>query len=199
MVSLNNITGLAGSTFVIIAAVAHLPGVFRLRNFRFAIVAGLVALVVLTPMGILPLAAYLRGWIGDLSITSLALLILSLSTRLPGRNIFDSRRNSLLFILIVLSGLFLYPMALGLGYWDPYRLGLGNAWFLGGLFVLALSACFYELSLIALIIALAVLAWSTEWYESRNLWDYLLDPMLFIYAITQLLRSGIQGVFLLLD
>jgi len=50
-----------------------------------------------------------------------------------------------------------------------------------------------------LIIALAVLAWSTEWYESRNLWDYLLDPMLFIYAITQLLRSGIQGVFLLLD
>jgi len=40
-----------------------------------------------------------------------------------------------------------------------------------------------------------VLAWSIEWYESRNLWDYLLDPLLFIYVITRLVHSGTQGIF----
>ena len=35
----------------------------------------------------------------------------------------------------------------------------------------------------ALCIALAVAAWSAGWYESPNLWDYLLDPWLAIYAM----------------
>jgi hypothetical protein len=36
---------------------------------------------------------------------------------------------------------------------------------------------------LALCIALAVAAWSAGWYESPNLWDYLLDPWLAVYAI----------------
>jgi len=195
MVSLNNITGLVSSTLVITAAVTHLPGASCLRYLRFAMLVGMVALVVLIPIGGMPLAAYLRGWIGDLSITSLVLLTLTLLTRLPGRKIFDSKEYSPLFILVALAGLVLYPMALGIGYWDPYRLGLGNVWFLCGLLLLALAAYFYRLSLVTFIIVLAVLAWSIEWYESRNLWDYLLDPLLFIYVITRLVHSGTQGIF----
>ena len=166
-----------------------------MRYLRFAMLVGMVALVVLIPIGGMPLAAYLRGWIGDLSITSLVLLTLTLLTRLPGRKIFDRKEYSPLFILVALAGLVLYPMALGIGYWDPYRLGLGNVWFLCGLLLLALAAYFYRLSLVTFIIVLAVLAWSIEWYESRNLWDYLLDPLLFIYVITRLVHSGTQGIF----
>jgi len=33
------------------------------------------------------------------------------------------------------------------------------------------------------IIAIAIIAWSAHWHESANLWDYLLDPFLAIWAI----------------
>jgi len=41
---------------------------------------------------------------------------------------------------------------------------------------------------LALSIALAVAAWSFGWYESTNLWDYLLDPWLAIYALIAQLK-----------
>jgi hypothetical protein len=154
-----------------------------------------VAMIVLIPMGGMPLAAYLRGWIGDLSITSLALLTLALLARLRNRGASEVKTSNILFVLVVLAGVALYPMALGIGYWDPYRLGFGNSWFLGGLFLLALAAYFNKSSMIAMVIALAVLGWSADWYESRNLWDYLLDPLLVIYAIYGLLSHGMKTIF----
>ena len=33
------------------------------------------------------------------------------------------------------------------------------------------------------LFTLAALAWSLGWYESGNLWDYLLDPFVAIYAL----------------
>ena len=36
---------------------------------------------------------------------------------------------------------------------------------------------------------LAVLAWAAGWYESGNLWDYLIDPMVAGYAVFALLNS----------
>ena len=33
------------------------------------------------------------------------------------------------------------------------------------------------------ILALAIVAWSVHWHESANLWDYLLDPFLAIWAV----------------
>jgi hypothetical protein len=150
-----------------------------------------VVLVVLLPIGGLPLAAYVRGWMGDLSITSLVLLTLTILRMLLGWGLSDSRTKYSLFILIVLAALGLYPMALGIGFFDPYRLGYGNPWFMGGLLLLALIACFRQFQVVALTITLAVLAWCVGWYESSNLWDYLLDPLLAIYAVGALVRSGV--------
>ena len=39
------------------------------------------------------------------------------------------------------------------------------------------------------IIALAILAWVGHWYESTNLWDYVLDPLLAIWAAMALANS----------
>jgi hypothetical protein len=194
MVSLHNITGLTSSTIAITALVANLPGASRLHNLRLAMLIAIVAIVVLIPVEEMPLAAYLRGWIGDLSIPTLTLLMLTLLTRLSSRKVSGEKTNKTLYILVVLAGLALYPMALGMGYWDPYRLGFGNSWFLGGLFLLALAACFYQSSTMAMVIALAVLAWSADWYESRNLWDYLLDPLLVVYSIYRLLSLSMKAI-----
>ncbi len=192
MINFTDMTGLASSTVAITAMVVMLPGVARLQRTRFALLVCAIAIVVLIPFGGLPLAAYVRGWMGDLSITSLVLLTLRILRPLFGWPSSGSKAKTSLFILIALAALGLYPMALGIGFFDPYRLGYGNSWFMGGLLLLALAACFQRLPVIPLAIALAVLAWDIGWYESNNLWDYLLDPLLAIYAISALVRQGMQ-------
>ena len=94
-------------------------------------------------------------------------------------------------MLIVITALVLYPLALGISSFDPYRLGFGNLWFIVGLLIVALAAWFQQYTLIALSISLAVLAWSVGWYESNNLWNYLIDPWVSIYAIFALLKRGV--------
>jgi len=192
MIQLTDITGLASSTVAIVAAAALLPGVARLQKFRFALLACAIVIVVLIPFGGLPLAAYVRGVTGDLSITSLLLLLSAILNRLTGCQPFDAQNRLVLFFLVALTAFGLYPLALGIGYFDPYRLGYGNFWFMGVLLLLALAACFRQLPAIALAIALAIFAWSMGWYESTNLWDYLLDPLLAIYAVSALMKCGIQ-------
>jgi len=79
---------------------------------------------------------------------------------------------------------------LGAGLFDPYRLGYGSQWLVGVLLVIALAAYIRRLTLVALCLALAVLAWVAGWYESTNLWDCLLDPLLAMYAIGALAAHG---------
>jgi hypothetical protein len=166
--------------------------VARLQRSYLALLVCAIAIAVLIPFGGLPFAAYVRGWMGDLSITSLVLLTMAILRSLSGWPPSGTKDKTALLILIALAALGLYPMALGIGFFDPYRLGYGNPWLLGGLLLLALAACFRRLQVAALAIALAVFAWGVGWYESTNLWDYLLDPLLAIYAISALLRQGAQ-------
>ena len=187
MINFTDITGLASSSIAITAMVLQLPSVARLQKTHLALFISTLVIIVLIPFHGLPLAAYLRGGIGDLSITSLVLLTLTILRSLSDCTLVDIRPNNLILILIALAALGLYPMALGLSYFDPYRLGYGNVGFVGGLLLLTLVANYYQQTLLALTLTLAVLAWNIGWYESTNLWDYLLDPLLAIYAIGALL------------
>ena len=192
MVNFTDITGLASSTIAIIAMALQLPAVARLQKTHLALLISTLVIIVLIPFHGLPLAAYLRGGIGDLSITSLILLTLTILRSLSGCTLADIRPNNLMLSLIVLAALGLYPMDLGLGYFDPYRLGYGNVGFIGGLLLITLVAYYYQQTLLALTLTFTVLAWNIGWYESTNLWDYLLDPLLAIYAIGALLKQGVQ-------
>jgi hypothetical protein len=194
MMPYTDMTGLAGSALAMAAAAVLLCGWARLRGITPAILAGVTLIVAFVPVGGLPLAAYVRGMTGDLSITSLVLLMLFMVSRLtPGRKAATKEKYPLL-VLAVLAAAVLYPMALGAGDFDPYRMGYGNVWFIGGLFAVTLAAFLRRLDRVALIIALAVLAWATGWYESANLWDYLLDPFLILYALGALAMRGAQDL-----
>lgn len=201
MIAFTDLTGLAGSAIVLAAAATRLPGVARLRKERRIMLMCAVAAVALFPFGALPLAAYLRGAIGDLSITSLVLLALAIARFVlapapTGEPIYPCREpecekdRQALLLVVVLAAAWLYPMALGVGLFDPYRAGYGSVWFVGALLLLALAACYKGRLLVASCIALPVLAWSAGWHESNNLWDYLLDPLLTIYAVGTLVRRG---------
>jgi hypothetical protein len=196
MIQFTDMTGLASSAIAVAAMAARLPGRGRIpKSFRIALPV-IVAGAALVPFDSLPLAAYLRGVIGDLSISTLTLLVLLLhsSCMVPTRPVGeeDSGGRHMLHFLIASAAMVFYPLALGAGLYDPYRWGFGNPWFIGVLLVMALFAYFLGKWLVALIITLAGLAWVGDWYESTNLWDYLLDPFVAIYATAALLKQGLR-------
>ncbi len=190
MPNFTDLTGLASMASVTAASLLLLPGIARLSKAHLAILLAAVFVLTLIPFGGMPLAAYVRGMTGDLSITSMVLLWCALLRPWGGCVTVRAQQRYALLILIACSALAFYPMALGAGAFDPYRLGYGNPQFVAVLLLLALFAWYFKSALIALCIALAMLAWSFGWYESNNLWDYLLDPFVSVYALAASMSYG---------
>lgn len=190
MMAWTDVTGLAGMAFALAVLIVPLAAA-RVTGRAVLPYVAVCMVLALSPFDGLSVAGYLRGFFGDLSIASLLLLALALQRRVSGGHDEAAGRLGLL-ALIALAALALYPFALGIGLFDPYRLGFGHLGFLAGLFVIALLAWARQQALIGLYLALAVLAWAIGWGESSNLWDYLLDPWVAIYATGALLRRGVQ-------
>jgi len=131
------------------------------------------------PLGLgmeLPLAAYVRGVTGDLSIVTLLLLWSSL--------LLSTKPTPILFkFAVVLLALSFYPFALGLGMIDPYAWGYGSIAFFIGVLAFALVCALLNWVKGVWIIAIAIIAWAAHWHESANLWDYVLDPFLAVWAL----------------
>ncbi len=96
-------------------------------------------------------------------------------------------------ILILCGAVVLYPLTLGISAYDPYRWGFSNQWFLAVLLVLALVAWHRQWHWSASCIALAVLAHAIGWNESTNLWTYLIDPMLAVYAFVSVMLGLLRA------
>lgn len=213
MMHFTDITGLAGVALAIVTFLLRLPFFARLQlNLKIVLAVGLVVLAAI-PFDGLSAIEFVRGISGDLSIPTIILLTLFLFLPRPisgGRadmgaetllyhraNLRPSRppARGKLLMLIVITALVLYPMALGVSTFDPYRLGFGNLWLIAGLLIVAVVAWFQQYTLISLSISLAVLAWSVGWYESNNLWNYLIDPWVSIYALIALVRKSFSRTY----
>jgi hypothetical protein len=132
----------------------------------------------------LPLAAYVRGFTGELSITSMLLLWTAY---------FSPKEIHIPVVMkvwIALVAIAFYPFALGVSMLDPYAWGYGSIALLVGVLITALIAWLAGSNRIAIILAVAILAWTVGWHESANLWDYILDPFLGLWAIASLIRSS---------
>jgi hypothetical protein len=178
-----DLTGLFGVTLAIVTLFVRVPRLRALPLPKRA--AGLAAMIIVLsiPLWGVSLAGLVRGITGDLSIATLVLLGLALVRSLTGRALVEEQNRNAMLRAILIAGLLFYPLALGLGMFDPYRLGYGNLWFMLVLSGLAAWSSLRYSTLFALCIASAVAAWSVGWHESANLWDYLLDPWLVIYAL----------------
>jgi hypothetical protein len=131
------------------------------------------------PLGMsleLPLSAYVRGVTGDLSIVSMLLLLASL---LP-----SAKKTPLGFKApIALLAIVFYPLALGFGMLDPYAWGYGSIGLLISVILFAILCGLAGWTKGVWILSVAIIAWAAHWHESANLWDYLLDPFLAIWAL----------------
>jgi hypothetical protein len=139
----------------------------------------------------LPLVAYVRGISSDLSISLVAIACLGMYQRLSGTRLVDGRERMGVNLAFAAGALFLYPLALGWGDWDAYRLGWGSAGLWVVLLALSLACWARGFRLLPVLVALALLAWVAGALESSNLWDYLIDPWLAVAAIFQCLKSAI--------
>jgi hypothetical protein len=96
-------------------------------------------------------------------------------------------------ILIAVVAILFYPFALGFTMFDPYAWGYHSSVFAGTILLVAAIYFFTKHSWEALVLSIAVIAWSIHWHESMNLWDYLLDPFLAVWAIGLSIRWVIWG------
>ena len=177
-----DLTGLFGITLAMVALLVRVPRVRALPLLRKVGVLAAAVLALSIPLWGLSLAGLVRGITGDLSISTVMLLALALVRSLSSRVLVDEQNRSATLRAILIAAVLFYPLALGLGMFDPYRLGYGNLWFMLALLGLAAWSSLRYSTLLVLCIALAVAAWTVGWYESPNLWDYMLDPWLAVYA-----------------
>jgi hypothetical protein len=194
MPALTDLTGLVGAAAVVASVFLALPGVARLRRARPVVLLLVSVAVALAPVAALPAAGYVRGVVGDLSLTTLLLLVRGLLRPICGWGPVEPRSRLTLQALVAAGGLTLYPLGLGLGAPDPYRLGYGSQGFLAALFLLAIVAWLERLHLVAACLALAAAAWAVGACESRNLWDYLIDPLISAYGLSALLLRGAKAL-----
>ena len=183
---ITDLTGLAGLAFAALALLLRWPRLVGLTDLHRITLAAVVLLALLMPINGLSVAEWLRGMVGDLSITTL--LLLALTSRKKSAPIATAT-----LLLIATLGSILYVTALGFSSVDAYRFGFGNLPLLAGLLTLAIVSGWQKNVTLALAISLAVLAWSVGYYESTNVWDYLLDPLLFIYALSVILRRFLHS------
>lgn len=189
---LTSLTGLMGCGLLLVAGLLSVSRTTSLRfEIRLAVffTAWLVAYV---PIGDLALVIYARGVVGDLSMTTLVLLGAYCARYLLGRDLLDRRDRLALFAMVVTGAFFLYPLALGLTYFDPYSLGYGSPGFITALLVLAVAAWHRRFHLIVVCLTVAATAYATGVHESRNLWDYLLDPLVAGYGSIWIFREALD-------
>lgn len=137
------------------------------------------------PLGMsleLPLSGYVRGVTGELSVVTMLLLWGSI---LP-----TAKKTPLGFkVPLAVIAIAFYPLALGFGMVDPYAWGYGSIALLVAVILFAIGCGLAGWMKGVWIISFAIMAWAAHWHESTNLWDYLLDPFLAIWALLAILNA----------
>jgi hypothetical protein len=174
---------------ILLAAVA--TSIARRRRSKVPVwpIAAASFAAALIPLAGIPLGGYLQGIASELSVTTLLLISLGLVARTGGHDLVGRRELFGVLTLVLAGAAILYPMSLGLTLYDPYRLGFRSQWFLLALAFLALGAWLSRRRLLLAVLCASVVAFSFGLGESQNLWDYLLDPFVAVFALVWIARD----------
>ena len=164
-----------------------------LRGWRPTLILVLIsAFIAVTPVGGLPLARWMISFNANFSISLTAILFCKITENSFGVKLLDKNALLTCWVFSLTAGVILYPMALGLGRFDPYQAGWSFSW----LFVVVCGVTILLLIIknrFAVVLMAAILAYNLHLLESTNLWDYLVDPFMvvvsFIALSSRLLRK----------
>ena len=156
---------------------------FPLRGWALLAATGAIAAVVmLVPVQGLVIARWVAGLNANFSIPLTVLLALIVWEQVFARSPLSEQEWAAALGFGAIGGLALYPMALGLGSFDPYEWG----WPLSPLFVgigVLTAWLIWRGNRFGFVLLLAAGAFQLRLLESTNYWDYLLDP---IYSLVSL-------------
>ncbi len=153
-----------------------------LRGWGAAMVFGFTgAGIALIPVGGLPIGRWLISFNANFSIPLSAILFSKVFESFFGMRLLDEKALRTCWMFSILAGAVLYPMALGLGQWDPYAAGWGFSW-LFVLVFLVTAALLAMRNRFAGVLVAAILARDLHLLESANFWDYLIDPILVVVS-----------------
>jgi hypothetical protein len=139
-----------------------------------------VALALLPWLGEMPVVYFLRGVSGDLSIATV-IMIVGLYYRMYVRNDRAPAHWSQGLLLAGILGT-LYACTLGYIHYDLYAWGFHRQWMLPGVLGLMLWAWHYNRALaVGWLVGVSLFALGL--LPSRNLWDALFDPYLFLGSL----------------
>ncbi len=154
--------------------------------------------VVLFPVDGLPLGRWLISLFPNPSIPLTALLFSWVFKCFFQVQLLDKRAVLTCRLLSLMAGATLYPMALGIGSFDPYSAGWHFSWLFVSLLAVTLGLLFVKNRFFFVFLA-TILAYDLRLLESANLWDYLLDPILVLVSfgalMAQIIRRGV-GILL---
>lgn len=163
-----------------------------MRGWKGALIAAaLAAIVSIIPFfGHVP-RYWLSGLTPNISVPLFALLVLSITERAGGPPVFRAREWRAAFLFGTIAALSLYPSALGLGLpaMDAYALGWpwlawGQSSVLFGAVAAVAALLIWRANRFGWILVGTALLYLVGVQESRNFWDYLVDPL---YAVLSLL------------
>lgn len=154
-----------------------------LRGWTQLVVTGAIAAaVMLVPAQGLVLARWAAGLNANFSIPLTVMLALAVWEGVFEQSLLSEREWTTAWAFGAIGGLALYPMALGLGSFDPYEWG----WPISPLFVVigVLTAwLIWRGNRFGRVLLLAAAAFQLRLLESSNYWDYLLDPIYSLVAL----------------
>ena len=166
------------------------------QGTRCLVLAGAFGLACL-PVREAPLALQFRGLTHDLSDGLLVLLLAATLARFGLVHI-ERRCKAEVLAVFALLALLLYPASLGLSYVDPYRWGYEPGGLLLAMAVLTLAFLLRGNWLGVAVLLLATLAYALRQDGPGNYWNYLIDPLLGLFALGWWLVTGVvAGVRLL--
>ena len=160
-----------------------------------------ISLCLLIPviLGVLPIgqtdvSGFVLGHMGTLSASMLVLLGFQFFANV---GVVEVHRPSVLRNMNIFwfaTGMILYPAALGFFNTDTYSFGFHASmhWCVLGLSVVAML-CRHRI--LGLCLAFSVLANLLKLHESSNLWDYVIDPWLWIAAAVSLPAAMFRQLF----
>lgn len=172
---------------VLVAVALRLTAPWMAKSWR-VVAAALVFAVALSPYP-WGLAGWAQSWFGEFSISTGLLALVAIQHRIRGVSLVPT--DELGGACMVIGGLAVvfYPMSLGATYPDPYALGYGSFLFSSLLLLLGLLAWVFHAYASCLLLVLAQVAYGLNLLSSDNLWDYLLDPILCVWALGWLVRD----------
>ena len=160
---------------------------------RLLLITG-ITLSVLLPLSDYPGWYYVRSIFGDCSISALFFYVAIILQQNFSWQLYQENELLLLRRLVLVAALLLYPFALGLTQFDSYSPGFTGTWLLAVLLLITLFCWYRKYHFLALTLTAAVTAWSLQLLESRNLWDYLIDPALLLIMVLTWLRPSMKKI-----